>query len=79
MVARRRFIALTAALSVVLVVLVLGAAAFLFKSPGEVQQRLSDAGRPAASVTDLHDVRQLADAFDRDAGSPRLVVLFSPT
>ena len=79
MVARGRFIALTAALSVALLVLVLGAAAFLFKSPGEVQQRLTDTGRPAATVTDRHDVQQLADAFNRDVGSPRLVVLFSPT
>jgi hypothetical protein len=76
--AHRRFIVATAALSVVLVALV-GAAAFVLKSPGELQQRLADAGRPAAPVVDLHDVGQLADAFDQDAGTLRLVVLFSPT
>jgi hypothetical protein len=78
---RRPFIALTAALSVVLVALVL-VAAFLFLAPGaypdEFRHRLAETG-PAAQVVDLHDVNQLAAAFNQDDGTPRLVVLFSPT
>jgi uncharacterized membrane protein YdfJ with MMPL/SSD domain len=76
---RRRFIVLTAALSVALVAL-LAAAAFVFAPAysGEVQHRLTESG-PSARVVDLHDVHQLATAFNQDAGTPRLVVLFSPT
>jgi len=78
---RRRFVALTAALSVVLLALLL-VAAFLFLAPGgypdEFRQRLAETG-PSAQVVDLHDVQQLATAFNQDDGTPRLVVLFSPT
>ncbi len=35
---------------------------------------------PAAAIlTDLHDVEDLRAAFNQDAGTPRLVLLFSPT
>jgi hypothetical protein len=78
---RKRFIALTAALSVVLVALLL-VAAFLFLAPGaypdEFRHRLTETG-PAAQVVDLHDIQQLSAAFNQDDGTPRLVVLFSPT
>ena len=36
-------------------------------------------GKAPPSVTTLSDVGPLAAAFKRDAGSPRLVVIFSPT
>lgn len=36
-------------------------------------------GKAPPSVTTISDVGQLAAAFNRDAGSPRLVVIFSPT
>ena len=70
-----------AALSVVLMGLLL-VAAFLFLAPGaypdEVRHRLAETG-PSAQVVDLHDVQQLAAAFNQDDGTPRLVLLFSPT
>ena len=78
---RRRLVALTAALSVALIALVL-VAAFLLLAPGaypdEFRHRLAETG-PSAQVVDLHDVQQLAAAFNQDDGTPRLVVLFSPT
>jgi len=36
-------------------------------------------GKAPPSVTTISDVGQLAAAVDRDAGAPRLVVIFSPT
>ena len=36
-------------------------------------------GKVPPSVTTISDVGQLAAAVDRDAGAPRLVVIFSPT
>jgi DNA-binding transcriptional MerR regulator len=45
---------------------------------GELQGRLGERGA-AAPVVDLHDIDQLQTAFNRDAGAPRLVLLFSPT
>jgi hypothetical protein len=78
---RKRFIALSAALSVVLVALLL-VAAFLFLAPGaypdEFRHRLAETG-PSAQVVDLQDVQQLAAAFNQHDGTPRLLVLFSPT
>jgi hypothetical protein len=44
----------------------------------EVTDRLTHRG-PSASLTDLRDVAQLRDAFNHDAGTPRIVLLFSPT
>jgi hypothetical protein len=31
------------------------------------------------TLTDLHDISQLQDAFNQDAGAPRLILLVSPT
>jgi len=79
--ARKRFIALTGVLSVLLVALLL-VAAFLFLAPGadpdEFRHRLAETG-PSAQVVDLHDAQELATAFNQDDGTPRLVLLFSPT
>ncbi len=36
-------------------------------------------GKVPPSVTPISDMGQLAAAFNRDAGAPRLVVIFSPT
>jgi hypothetical protein len=76
---RTRFVPLTAALSVVLVGLVLAGAFVVVRGyPGEIGLRLSETG-PSAAVQDLHGIDQLATAFNDSAGTPRLVVLFSPT
>lgn len=44
----------------------------------EVASRFGERGQPLP-VTDLHDIGQLQAAFNQDAGTPRLLVLFSPT
>ena len=45
---------------------------------GELGDRLSDNG-PAASVADLRGVSELQAAFNQAQGSPRLLLLLSPT
>ncbi len=35
--------------------------------------------RPSAGLTDLTDIEQLQARFNADSGSPRLVLLLSPT
>jgi hypothetical protein len=71
-----------ATLSALLVVLVAAVALLVGGHHGsyatEVADRLTHLG-PAASLTDLRGTDQLRDAFNRDAGTPRLVLLFSPT
>lgn len=62
------------AVALIAVVLVVGVSGYW----GEVQARLGEHGA-SAGVVDLHDVDQLKAAFNADAGTPRLVVLFSPT
>jgi hypothetical protein len=70
---------LTAALGVALVVLVLVGAYVLVEGyPAELRARLGEGG-PSARVVDLRSVDQLEAAFNGDAGTARLVVLFSPT
>jgi hypothetical protein len=71
-----------AVLSALLIVLVAAVALLAGGHHGsygaEVADRLTHPG-PAASLTDLRGTDQLRDAFNRDAGTPRLVLLFSPT
>ena len=83
MVAEMRRVKITiAALSVLLIVLVAAVALLAAGGHGsyatEVTDRLTHLG-PAASLTELRGTDQLRDAFNRDAGTPRLVLLFSPT
>lgn len=44
----------------------------------EIADRFAEHGR-AATLTDLHDVSQFQTAFNDAAGTPRLVLLLSPT
>jgi hypothetical protein len=78
---RRARIAI-AALGVLLTVLVAALALLAGGHHGsyatEVADRLTHPG-PGASLTDLRGTDQLRDAFNRDAGTPRLVLLLSPT
>ena len=46
----------------------------------EAVARLREANSgPSASLSDLSSVDQLKDAFNRDAGHPRVILLLSPT
>lgn len=74
-----RFRVLTAAASVALIGLVLmGAYVVVRGYPAELRDRFGERAS-AAQVVDLHDIDQLKTAFNQDVGTPRLLVLFSPT
>lgn len=76
---RTRSRGLIALLGAVLIVLVLSGAYVVREGYlPELRARLAEQG-PSARVVDLHDVDQLKVAFNQDAGSPRLLLLFSPT
>jgi hypothetical protein len=76
---RARSRALMAALSVVLIVFVLAGAYIVRRGYlPELRERLAEQGS-SAQVVDLHNIDQLKVAFNQDAGTPRLLVLFSPT
>lgn len=45
---------------------------------GELISRVSESG-PPVPVRDLDNISTLRQAFNRDAGSPRLILLVSPT
>jgi hypothetical protein len=76
---RRRFLAAVAGLVAVLVVL--GALLLLLGRHGymdEFRDRATHQGS-AARLTELAGVDQLRGAFNGDQGTPRLVLMFSPT
>lgn len=52
-------------------------AVMVFAFAPTVEQKIL--GRAPAGVTTLHDMDQLAATFNQDAGSTRLIVIFSPT
>jgi hypothetical protein len=59
--------------------MILAAAASVGRGlPGELIDRFSERGA-MATLTDLTGVNQLQSAFNRAAGTPRLILLFSPT
>jgi hypothetical protein len=37
------------------------------------------ASQPGMTFTDLHDLGELRDTFNEEAGKPRLIMLVSPT
>lgn len=61
--------------NILLVAVIVAVAAFAFGPT--VEHKIL--GKTPACVTTIHDVGQLAAAFSRDAGSPRLVLIFCPT
>lgn len=63
-----------AILVVAVAILTLGRGGYL----GELVSRVGETGSPVA-VHDLANINTLRDAFNRDAGSPRLILLVSPT
>ena len=74
-----RYRALTAVLAGLLLVAVLAVALIVKTGYGsELRARLGGRG-PEARVVNLDELGQLQAAFNRDTGSARLVVLFSPT
>jgi hypothetical protein len=72
---RNRAILFGAAILVVaVVILTLGRHGYL----GELVSRVGETGSPVP-VRDLNNIGTLQEAFNRDAGSPRLILLVSPT
>jgi len=73
-----RVIVKTAGLLLVSLVILVGAASVGRGLPGEFLDRFSELGAPA-TLTDLTSVDQLRSAFNQADGTPRLILLFSPT
>lgn len=61
--------------SLVLIIALLGLAAYAFGPT--VQQKVM--GKTPPGVVTVRDMGQLEAAFDKGSGSPRLVLIFSPT
>ncbi len=68
----------TAGLLLLSLVILAAAASVGRGLPGELIDRFSERGAPA-TLTDLTAVDQLQSAFNQADGTPRLVLLFSPT
>ena len=71
-------------LTTAVLVILLAVAGIQFANPqsylSEFVARIGETGSgQAATLTDLTDVAQLQNVFDRDAGHPRLLLLLSPT
>lgn len=61
-----------------IVLVLVGALAARTGYPAEVASRFAEKG-PQATLTDLKDLGQLQAAFNEASGSPRLILLLSPT
>jgi predicted flap endonuclease-1-like 5' DNA nuclease len=46
---------------------------------GDSSSPAAEASAPADDVTDIDGIGPIREQFNRDAGSPRLLLLFSPT
>ena len=68
----------TAGLLLITLVILAAAASVGRGLPGELIDRFSERGAPA-TLTDLTTVNQLQSAFNEADGTPRLILLFSPT
>jgi len=75
---RRRALLKTAGLFLVSLVIVAAAASVGRGLPGELIDRFREPGAPA-TLTELSSVNQLQSEFNRADGTPRLILLFSPT
>ncbi len=75
---RTRTLLSTLGVALLIAVVLAGAYVVIRGYPGEFRNRLGEQG-PPAPVVDLHSIDQLRTAFDQDAGTARLLVLFSPT
>lgn len=64
----------TAALVVLIVALTVGQGGYL----GELINRVGETGSPVP-VHDLNSIGTLREAFNADVGTPRLIMLVSPT
>ena len=68
----------TAGFLMLTLVILAGAASVGRGLPGELLDRFSERGAPT-TLTDLSGVNQLQSAFNQADGTPRLILLFSPT
>jgi hypothetical protein len=60
-------------------VAILTLAAFLIPSSANAQRRQSHTSVERAPLKNFHSIDQLKEAFQRDGGNVRMVVLVSPT
>lgn len=60
------------------VVIILSVALLLVQSGSSIQRVSATELAPAAEITDLNNLDQLKEVFQRDRGTVRLVTLLSP-